>query len=251
MPIPCRPLTPTEFDRWEATRAARPVRAAELLPSLAAPGFVKLTEAEADALHAATVEQIRAATARAAFDAICPPALHPTVTDWGHTSLAPFAGQIKRVRGWTPASEGGKGLLLAGPTGRGKSRAFYALAEKLRVGPPRHDVAIWHAHDFFLSLQSQVHFGNDDAAAFVRAVASRQYLFIDDLGQEAIAWSKADWAEGWLMRLLEMRVGLRLPIFVTTNLTGAQITGKQKNEVRGDPLLRRLLELAEPVKFEA
>jgi hypothetical protein len=225
------------------------MRAAELLPSLTAPDFVKLTEAEADALHTANVEKMRAGAARDAFDATCPPALHPKATDWGHASLAPFASQIARVRGWTPASEGGKGLLLAGTTGRGKSRAFYALAEKLRVGPPRHDVAIWHAHDFFLSLQSQVHFGNDDAAAFVRAVAHRQFLFIDDLGQEAIARSKADWAEGWLFRLLDMRLGLNLPLFVTTNLTGEQITGRAKKEVRADPLLRRLLALAEPVKF--
>lgn len=249
MPIPCRPLSESEFARWEATRAERTQRIAEVLPKIAPPDFVPLTPEEIEARHAATLEQARAETTRAAFDAICPPALHPKATDWNHASLAPSQAQIERVKGWTSEKEGGKGLLLAGPTGRGKSRAFYALAERLMVGPPRHDVAIWHAHDFFLTLQSQVHYGNDDAAAFVKAVASRKMLFIDDLGQEAIARSKSDWAEGWLFRLLDMRVGMKLPLFVTTNLTGEQITGRQKNEVRADPLLRRLLDLCEPVKF--
>ncbi len=83
----------------------------------------------------------------------------------------------------------------------------------------------------------------------MRSVAARPFLFIDDLGQEALARSRADWAEGWLFRLLDLRAGLKLPLFVTTNLTGEQITGRAKNEVRGDPLLRRLLMLAEPVKF--
>ncbi len=250
--LPCPLPTDAELERWAARRAEKSARiGAVISPAFVAPpGFVPPTPAEIEARAAATIETHRATSARTAFDAACPPELHPKRTDWAHAGLAPFAAQIARVRGWTPTSEpDGKGLLLAGPSGRGKSRAFYALAERLRCQTPRHDVALWHAHDFFLSLQSQVHFGNDDAAAFVRSVATRPLLFIDDLGQEAIARSKADWAEGWLFRLLDLRAGLKLPLFVTTNLTGEQLTGRAKNEVRADPLLRRLLMLAEPVKF--
>jgi hypothetical protein len=250
MPIPCPLPSLAEFERWSERRADKTLRAADALPPFKIPaGYVPPTPSDSEARCAAVVESMRAASARARFDEACPPDLHPSRTDWTHTSLAPFAAQIDRVRGWTPEAGAGNGLLLAGPTGRGKSRVFYALAEKLSCEKPRHDVAIWHAHEFFLRLQSQVHFGNDDAAAFVRAVASRPILFIDDLGQEAIARSKADWAEGWLFRLLDIRAGLRLPLFVTTNLTGEQMTGRASSEVRGDPLLRRLLLLAAPVKF--
>ncbi len=250
MPLPCPDPTPAEFERWVTRRSERTLRAAETIPPLSKPaGFTPPSAEETDARNAAVIEKQRADAARAAFDSSCPPELHPARTNWAHASLAPFTTQIARVRDWTPESEGGKGLLLAGPSGRGKSRAFYALAERLRCQTPRHDVALWHAHDFFLSLQSQVHFGTDDAFAFVRSVAARPFLFIDDLGQEAISRARSEWAEGWLFRLLDLRAGLNLPLFVTTNLTGEQLTGRTKSEVRGDPLLRRLLMIAEPVKF--
>jgi hypothetical protein len=236
--------------RSEERRANRISTIAASLPLIEKPdGYTPLSQEQIDARAAAVADKQLADAARMSFDGICPPDLHPSQTDWTHPGLVAFATQIDRVRNWTQESEGGKGLLLAGVSGRGKSRAFYALAERLRCNSPRQDVAIWHAHDFFLSLQSQVHYGNDDAAAFVRAVAARKHLFIDDLGQEAITRSRAEWAEGWLFRLLDLRAGSKLPIFVTTNLTGEQLTGRTKNEVRADPLLRRLLMISEPIKF--
>jgi len=52
-------------------------------------------------------------------------------------------------------------------------------------------------------------------------------------------------------RMLDLRLGARpaRPLIITTNLTAAQIAAGQAG-VRADPLLRRLLDLCEVVKFK-
>ena len=164
---------------------ANPEPIAAVLPTLTAEhAFPHLTEAERDARHAAHLEASLATSARQRFDTDCPPGLHPTNTDWNHPGLLPYVAQIAAVRNWRPNADG-KGIIATGPTGRGKSRAFWALAERLRCGPPRHEVTIYRAQDFFVRLQSEIKYGNDDARGFIKAVAASPFLFIDDLGHRS------------------------------------------------------------------
>lgn len=172
----------------------------------------------------------------------CPPALQES--DWNCAELAPFRAAIDRVLCYR---YGKKGLLLSGPTGTGKSRAAWQLIYRLGVidGLETRSMA---AAEFFYKLNDQVNYGHDDACAWVKRLAGIPVLFLDDLGQEAVIKSKEEWAKSWFFQLLDMRLGLGLPLFVTTNLSAAELA-EYGGGVRGDPLVRRLLELCDPVVF--
>lgn len=166
-------------------------------------------------------------------------------TDWSRIRWE-NAAAVKQVREWKPKA-GGKGLLLSGPTGRLKTRAMVSLIGTLMTEDGK-DVAAYKANDWFFRLQGRISYGRDEAAGWVKAVANRPIVFIDDLGQQAVLNSRAEWAEGWWFDFCDQRIEAGLPLLVTTNLSAREIAEGQ-SEVRGDPLLRRLLELCEPVKF--
>lgn len=186
------------------------------------------------------VREARRASALVRYRTICPPAY--LSTDWQHPDLAPYLPQIDKVRTWRFAP---RGLVASGPTGRGKTRALWELYRRLTCEDVV-DARFYHATDWFNVLQDKVNFGRDEAAGWVDAVASRRVIIIDDFGQEAMLASRSDWASGWFFRFLDLRVGRNLPVIISTNLRAAEFgytTG------RGDPMLRRLLDVCEPVRF--
>ena len=187
----------------------------------------------------------RRSTAEQIWRGTCPPALQDS--DWSHPKLVPFEREIKRV---LSHPYGKKGLLLSGTTGTGKSRSMWRLMYRYYVNEER-DVKFYSAAGFFDALQSKLKYGNDEAGGFIECVAKHSVLFIDDLGQEPTTHvqSKAGWAKCWLLQLLDLRLGLGLPLFVTTNLDSLQLL-EYCGEIRGDPLLRRLLELCDVIRFD-
>ena len=164
-------------------------------------------------------------------------------TDWGRVSPANLSA-VKQVREW---KRGSKGLLLTGPTGRMKTRAMVALIGRLMTEDGI-DVVAYKAVDWFAKLQGRINYGKDEALGWVEAVAKRPIVYIDDLGQQAVLSTREEWSQGWWFDFCDRRIELGLPLLVTTNLTAKEIAQSQ-TEVRGDPLLRRLIELCEPVKF--
>lgn len=174
------------------------------------------------------------------YNHICPPAYRDT--NWTHPDLAPWQAEIDVIRNWklTP-----RGIIASGPTGRGKTRAIWELYRRLTCEDVI-DARFYYAGDWFSTLQQQINYGRDEAAGWVDAVASRRVVFIDDFGQEAMLANRSDWAAGWFFRFLDLRVGRGLPLIVSTNL-GASGFGVSTG--KGDPLLRRLLEICEPIRF--
>ena len=114
---------------------------------------------------------------------------------------------------------------------------------------PRHDVAYYTSHQFFAKLQDQITYGCDHADEFIETVARRKHLFIDDLGQQALVTARAPWANSRFFQLLDIRMGLQLPLFITTNLTAEQLIAGA-DPIQADPMLRRLLALGHPVHFK-
>jgi DNA replication protein DnaC len=177
------------------------------------------------------------------FATACPPLLRRS--DWNHPGMHANRASIDHVRSWQPNGQG-RGLLLTGPTGLGKSRAFWSLLHRLMVREG-HDAEIWAAADFFRELQNQVSYGRDDSRRWLRQRAEAPIFAIDDLGQQAILSARADWAEAVFFDLIDKRMSQRRPMIITTNLTARDIAGS--HGLRGDPLLRRLLDACEVVKF--
>lgn len=171
----------------------------------------------------------------------CPPELQET--DWEHVKMKPYNAQQRVIMAW----KGGKrGVLAAGPTARGKSRSAWALMK--RLSEEGRECRFFTAASFFAALQSQVSYGRDTAYDWLVYLSKIPIVFIDDLGQEAVQANKMEWAQGWLLQLCDLRVGLGLPFFVTTNLSAREMTDPTQ-QIRADPLIRRLLDLCDVVKF--
>ncbi|MBI2498374.1 MAG: hypothetical protein HYV75_10840 [Opitutae bacterium] len=170
------------------------------------------------------------------------------MSDWDHPGLVPYRHAIDRVRGW---QFGPKGLLLSGPTGRGKTRALFDLYRRM-AHDGEHEVRYWFAGDWFARLQEEVRFGRDDARGWVEATAAHPVVILDDLGQEAVTTARADWSASHFFRFLDLRIATGLPLLCSTNLTADEIAGKMSRGagIRQEPLIRRLLELTEVVKFQ-
>lgn len=208
----------------------------------AAPGFPAPERViDLDAFGAEYARQARASTALARWKANCPPDL--AETNWNDPRIAAHAAKHAKIRGWVYQRTG---LLASGPTGHGKSRAMWALMK--RLAEDGREIRYYTAAQWFSMLQGQVKYGRDDALGWVTSVSKASIVFIDDLGQEALQASKQEWCAGWFFQFLDMRLGNALPLFITTNLDAREIAGTSTS-VRANPLVRRLLELCEPVKF--
>jgi hypothetical protein len=221
-----------------------PNHAAEIMTTLES-AYGPRQPIDYDSIGAAYLAGAKRDAAISYWESVCPSDLQQS--DWQHPRLTPYRAPIAAILGH---GCGAKGILATGPTGRGKTRAMWQLMRRLAVDEGN-DVRCWHSTDFFSMLQSQINYGRDDAAGWVEAVARRKIVFIDDLGQEALTQARTDWAQGWFFRFLDIRVGEKLPLYVTTNMRGEDMAERSaKNNLRSDPLIRRLLDLCDVVKFE-
>lgn len=194
-----------------------------------------------DEYGAQYLQQKRIESALARWKHFCPPDL--IETNWQDARLAPFAASWRTILAW---KGGRKGLLATGVSGRGKSRSMWALMRQL--AEEGRESRYFTAASWFSQLQGFVNYGRDEALGWVSATAAVPIVFVDDLGQEALQASKQDWAQGWFFQFCDMRLGRGLPLFITTNQTAKELAG-DAGSLRGDPLVRRLLELCDVVKF--
>lgn len=162
-----------------------------------------------------------------------------------HPALKKNGWAVRQVLDW---QFGPAGMLIAGATGRGKTRSVWALMRRLAYQDGVLARA-YHAQDFFSALAGEVKYGRDDAAAWIDRKAWHPVVFIDDWGQEAVLANREDWAQGWWMRFVDLRLERRLPLIITTNLSEDDVRGNQNSGVRADPLLRRLREICSVVRF--
>ena len=176
------------------------------------------------------------------FDRYCPPAYK--TFDQNHPGLASNAKSVETTLAYKFNS---RGLLLSGPTNKGKTRTCWQLLRRL-YGEDAVECRWYHAMDFFTQLQECVKYGRDDAKGWISDLAWRKMVFIDDLGQEANLKSREDWAEGWFFRFLDLRIERALPLVITTNLTAKDMARKQ-NDIRSDPFLRRVLDVCDVVRY--
>jgi DNA replication protein DnaC len=214
----------------------------DLVAGIVPDGFQPVA-VDLEAASLAYVAEARKRDAIARYEAAVPMVMR--LSDWSHPSMIANAEQIRRVLDHQVTH---RGLLLTGRTGRGKTRSMWGLMRRLSHEDGR-EIRYYHAQDWFATLQSCLNFGRDDARGWVDAVARRPIVFIDDLGQEAIQTARSEWALSWFMRFLDIRVSERLPLYVTTNLDAQGIAERGASSVRGDPMVRRLIDICEPIKF--
>lgn len=162
---------------------------------------------------------------------MCPPL-------YRDTDLKRLPKQARKVMEW---EFGSQGLMIAGDTGKGKTRAAFLLMERLHSEGL--SVGIFHGNSF--SHQCAVKFFESNGERWIAELANRKVVFFDDLGK----FKMTERVEAELFGLIEMRIANLLPVIVTTNMTGGELKGKMTSD-RGEPLVRRLCEFCETVIFQ-
>jgi DNA replication protein DnaC len=148
---------------------------------------------------------------------------------------------MARVMAW---NVGPKGLLLHGPSGRGKSRLMYLLARRTYVDDAipvlvtRATAAARKVSDFNNFVGS--------TEAYIRQLIGCAVLFIDDLGKE----TQSERWESALVEIFDARNAARRPCVITTNYVGDKLAERYRDRQNGDAVVRRLREFCTPIGFQ-
>jgi DNA replication protein DnaC len=180
------------------------------------------------------------------FD-ICPPAYRKT--DWSRRELSPVLAKIATA--WQMTA-GKPFLILYGKTGRGKTRAGFAVLRRMLIAG--YSVHAVHAGDAWdkgyhvQGLSSAARLRHDDdrrmadeADSCIDKAKSAQYLLIDDLGKERTGrdGKVSEAVAETLFGVIERRLSFRQPTIITTNLSWGDVMKRFATD-RGYPLIRRI-----------
>ncbi len=160
---------------------------------------------------------------------LCPPLYQET--DPSHPNFD--QAKLAKVNAWT-AKTGG--LVLYGPSGRGKTRAAY-LALRRHYDSGVDCFAINHVQ-FARASSDQFHERRErEARELLEKCDKVDLLLFDDLGKAKMT----ERAELDLYSMLETRAAYNRPLIITTNADQDRL-GESMSEDRAEPILRRIRE---------
>lgn len=169
-----------------------------------------------------------------AWDAICPALFKET-----EISKLPCPSALEEVLRW---KFGPNGLVLHGPSGKGKSRcAWIVLEREFRAGRR------FKVLDSMAGLKYAAKFSDsaEQVEMWVEDLIAVDLLFMDDIFKNKLT----DSFEGVIFTLLDQRIQARRPVIITSNDTGKTLAGRM-TEDRSEPLIRRIREHSTTVLFK-
>ncbi|MCX5460397.1 ATP-binding protein [Streptomyces sp. FT1] len=155
-----------------------------------------------------------------------------------HPEIATWADQIARAGRPGPSGPGiaeGPSLLIAGPTGSGKTHQAYGAVRALLTRGVRLRWEATTSADLHARLRPRV---GHDGERELQTLSRSPLLLLDDLG----AAKTSEWTEELTYRLINHRYEHMLPTLITTNLPTAEL-----RIALGDRVTSRLAEMTERV----
>lgn len=139
-----------------------------------------------------------------------------------------------------------RGLILSGSIGSGKTTLMRSLHYALQLAhreyePQEGELRKYYSH-LWVSAKDVAHIKSRDQ---VKEMASKMYLFIDDIGEEPAQINLYGTEIQPMVDLLELRYLNGDPTFLTTNLNYTQM-----GEKYGLRVADRIVEMCHPVKYE-
>ncbi|MEY9848343.1 DNA replication protein DnaC [Streptacidiphilus sp. BW17] len=156
---------------------------------------------------------------------------HPDVRTW----VRRVTGSCRQGPGGMPGIATGPSLLLAGPTGVGKTFTAYGAIRALLADGVRLQWQAITAADLYADQRPKL--GHDTERDF-NALARTPLLMLDDLG----AAKTSEWTEELTYRLVNYRYDRLLPTIFTTNLPIGEL-----RQVLGDRVASRLAQMTDRV----
>lgn len=179
-----------------------------------------------------------------AWLAMCPPDYRSTA--WTeHPELSPVCRELSKAW-WPPPADSHsseRGLLIYGPSGRGKTRAMFQILRRLHFArwPCAAVEAVTYADMAYTAthLSSPAH-DRRDAKAYLQRARTVRILFFDDLGKDG-GTAAPGFARAF-HDLLEHRKAFHLPTLITTERVGADLAALLGTNY-ADGIVRRLREM--------
>jgi DNA replication protein DnaC len=172
---------------------------------------------------------------RKAWEDLCPPEYRNTIHD-----RLPKLEKFEQVQKW---QYGPVGLLLVGPTRRGKTRAVWKLLERLHFNEHRKIIAL-SPMDLKLAVANAWR-DTDTTEDWVNSLRHTGVLFLDDL--DTIKFTEA--VEETIYDVFEFRPMHAKPVIATVNQSGRQLAARMNTNGRGAKIVERMREYCEVINF--
>jgi DNA replication protein DnaC len=192
--------------------------------------------------------QARETKHQQAWDRLCPPEYRNT-----RSEQLPNVQKFEEVQKW---QYGAKGLLLTGPTRRGKTRSIWKLLERLHFDERRKilaftpmdlKLAVATAWRDSLNVSHQAFSRCDDEMEeeWIWQVRTIDVLFLDDL--DTIKFTEA--VEETIYDIFEFRPTHGYPVIATVNITGRALAARMNTNGRGAKIVERIREYCQVINF--
>lgn len=132
----------------------------------------------------------------------------------------------------------GKGLLLYGPVGTGKSFVAACIANALID----RDISVFMTN--FARLTNKLQGMFEGKQEYIDSLNKYSLLILDDLGAER----KSEYMQEMVFNIIDNRYRAGLPMIITTNLTAEEL--KKPQDVSNSRIYDRVLERCHPIKMD-
>jgi len=172
---------------------------------------------------------------RQAWEDLCPPEYRNSSREH-----LPNLAKFEQVQKW---QYGPVGLLLIGPTRRGKTRAAWKLLERLHFDEHRNIVA-FSPMDLKLAVANAWR-DTETTEDWINSLRYAGVLFLDDL--DTVKFTEA--VEETIYDIFEFRPMHAKPVIATLNQSGPQLAARMNTNGRGAKIVERMREYCEVINF--